>query len=304
MAETIADLPKHLEGIDIIEYLVIDDGSKDGTGQLAESLGVHHVVRHTHNRGLAAGFQTGIEKALSEGADIIVNTDADNQYCGEDIEKLVRPVLNKEADIVVGDRQVSTNPHFSWFKQRLQELGSFVVGRLSGTRITDAVSGFRAITRAAAQRTQIVSSFSYTTEMLIQAGRNGMAVISVPIRTNKVDRPSRLFKNVPRFILNTGVTILRAYVMYYPLRVFLLLGSLIFFVGVLPIIRFIYLYFTVGSDGHLQSLAIGGTFMVLGFLIMMMGILADLIGRNRQLNEVMLERIKKLGYHFDSKDDM
>lgn len=303
LAETVADLPREIAGIDCIEFLVIDDGSHDGTGDLARRLGVHHVVRHTRNRGLAAGFQTGIDAGLAAGADIIVNTDADNQYVGADIERLVRPILDGTADIVIGDRQVSNNQHFSWTKRRLQELGSFVVRRLSRTDITDAVSGFRAISRTAAQKIQIVSNFSYTTEMLIQAGRNRLAVVSVPVGTNRVERESRLFSSVPGFIMRTGTTILRAYAMYYPLRVFAVLGVVATIIGVFPILRFLVFYFAGEGNGHIQSLIIGGALLVLGAVSIMMGILADLIGRNRQLHEATLERLKRIEARISELDE-
>lgn len=294
LAETLYDLPRSIPGISTIEYLVIDDGSKDDTSGVAKRFGVHHIVRHRTNRGLAAAFQTGIDAALRAGADIIVNTDADNQYVGADIEKLVLPILNGEADIVVGDRQVSGNQHFGHFKRRLQVLGSFVVKRFSRTDISDAVSGFRAISRAAAQSITIVSSFSYTTEMLIQAGRKRMAVVSVPIRTNGVERPSRLFKSIPQFITNTGVTILRAYAMYNPLRVFIFFGALAAIVGALPTLRFLYFYAQGQGGGHIQSLVIGGSFLTLGIIAIMLGVVADLVGRNRQLLESTLERLRKI----------
>ncbi|WP_254305873.1 glycosyltransferase family 2 protein [Sphingopyxis sp. BSNA05] len=240
LPETLVALPRQIDGIDTIEILIIDDGSKDNTSDVARRFGVHHIVRHRTNRGLAAAFQSGINKALAEGADIIVNTDADNQYEGRDICKLVAPVLAGEADIVVGDRGVRDNAHFGPFKRLLQMFGSATVKRLSNTHITDAVSGFRAISRAAAQKINITSSFSYTTEMLIQAGRKRMAIVSVPIRTNGAIRPSRLFKSVPQFITNTGATMIRAYAMYNPLKVFVLAGGALFLLGVMPIIRFLW----------------------------------------------------------------
>ena len=290
LAETIADLPTNIAGIDKIEYLVIDDGSTDGTAKLAEKLGVQHIIRHKINRGLARGFQSGINRALREGADIIVNTDADNQYCGADIEKLVQPILNGEADIVIGDRSVGQNRHFSKFKQILQVVGSFVVRKFSKTDVQDAVSGFRAISRNAARSIFIVTDFSYTTEMLIQAGQKRMAVTSVPIRTNKVDRPSRLFSSIPNFIANTGGTILRTYTMFYPLQVFVVMGVLSMIVGAIPLIRFVFLYFSDGGQGHVQSIVFGGTFVILGMITILLGILADLIARNRRLLEIMLEQ--------------
>lgn len=294
LPETLVALPRQIDGIDTIEILVIDDGSKDNTSDVASRFGVHHIVRHRTNRGLAAAFQSGINKALAEGADIIVNTDADNQYEGRDICKLVAPVLAGEADIVVGDRGVRNNSHFGPFKRLLQMFGSATVKRLSNTDITDAVSGFRAISRAAAQKINITSSFSYTTEMLIQAGRKRMAVVSVPIRTNGVIRPSRLFKSIPQFITNTGATMIRAYAMYNPLKVFVLAGLGLFMLGALPILRFLWFFINGEGQGHLQSIVIGGSLMTLGVVAVMFGAVADLVGRNRQLLEQTLERLHRV----------
>jgi len=294
LPETLVALPRQIDGIDSIEILVIDDGSRDNTSDVARRFGVHHIVRHRTNRGLAAAFQSGISKALAEGADIIVNTDADNQYEGQDICKLVAPVLAGEADIVVGDRGVRDNAHFGPFKRLLQMFGSATVKKLSNTHITDAVSGFRAISRAAAQKINITSSFSYTTEMLIQAGRKRMAVVSVPVRTNGVIRPSRLFKSIPQFITNTGATMIRAYAMYNPLKVFVLAGAGLFLLGVMPIIRFLWFFINGEGQGHLQSIVIGGSLMTLGVVAVMFGAVADLVGRNRQLLEQTLERLHKL----------
>jgi glycosyltransferase involved in cell wall biosynthesis len=294
LPETLVALPRQIDGIDIIEILIIDDGSNDNTSGVARRFGVDHIVRHRTNRGLAAAFQSGINKALAEGADIIVNTDADNQYEGQDICKLVAPVLAGEADIVVGDRGVRDNAHFGPFKRLLQMFGSATVKRLSNTQITDAVSGFRAISRAAAQKINITSSFSYTTEMLIQAGRKRMAVVSVPVRTNGAIRPSRLFKSVPQFITNTGATMIRSYAMYNPLKVFVLAGLGLFMLGALPIVRFIWFFINGEGDGHLQSIVIGGSLMTLGVVAVMFGAVADLVGRNRQLLEQTLERLHRV----------
>lgn len=294
LPETLLALPRSVPGVDVVEYLVIDDGSRDGTGAVARRWGVHHIVRHRTNRGLAAAFQSGINAALAAGADIIVNTDADNQYDGRDIAALVAPIVAGEADIVIGDRQVADNAHFGPVKRRLQALGSAVVQRLSRTRVTDAVSGFRAISRSAAQRINIVSDFSYTTEMLIQAGRKRMAIASVPVRTNATLRPSRLFASIPQFIRNTAVTMARAYAMYNPLHVFMTLGATAGIMGLLPILRFLYFYAIGEGGGHIQSLVLGGALVVLGALAMMFGIVADLIGRNRQLLEMVLEHVRRL----------
>jgi glycosyltransferase involved in cell wall biosynthesis len=294
LAATVAALPRAIDGIDTIEYLVIDDGSRDGTSEVAKSVGVHHVVRHRTNRGLAAAFRSGLERSLSNGADIIVNTDADNQYDGRDIAALVQPILRGEADIVVGDRGVRDNQHFGPIKRSLQRLGSATVQRLARTDIPDAVSGFRAISREAAQRINITSDFSYTTEMLIQAGRKRMAVVSVPIRTNGAVRSSRLFRSIPHFIVNTAATMLRAWAMYNPLRAFVSAGMIAFLIGLAPMIRFLWFYFEGDGAGHIQSLVIGGVLMILGVITMLMGALADLIGRNRNLMEQTLERVRML----------
>lgn len=294
LPQTVAALPRLLPGISKVELLVIDDGSSDGTSQVAERLGVDYVERHRTNRGLAAAYRTGIERALAEGADIIVNTDADNQYNGGDIGKLIAPIIAGEADLAIGDRGVGTNSHFGWTKQRLQVLGSALLRQLSKTQVTDAVSGFRALSRRAAQRINITSDFSYTTEMLIQAGRKRMAVVSVPIRTNGVQRPSRLFKSIPEFIVNTGMTMVRVYAMYNPLRIFVLAGLAMALIGTTPMVRFLWFYLQGDGVGHVQSLVIGGALLVLGLLTMMLGALADLIGRNRQLLEQTLERLRAI----------
>ena len=294
LAETLLALPRRIAGVDEIEFLVIDDGSHDGTSEVARLWGVHHIVRHRKNRGLAAAYQTGIDAAIKAGADIIVNTDADNQYDGRDIPALVAPILEGQADIVIGDRQVRTNRHFGRGKQLLQVLGSMVVQRLSHTDATDAVSGFRAMSRAAAQRIFITSRFSYTTEMLIQAGGKGMAVVSVPVRTNATLRPSRLFRNVPQFIMNTGATMARAWAMYNPLRLFVIAGAIATLAGLAPIIRFLYFYVIGEGSGHVQSLVLGGVLLMVGLVAVMFGIVADLIGRNRQLLETTLERVRRM----------
>jgi glycosyltransferase involved in cell wall biosynthesis len=291
LPDTLIALPRRIEGIDCIEILVIDDGSSDGTGDIARRFGVHHIVRHRTNRGLAAAFRSGIDRALREGADIIVNTDADNQYDGQDIPKLVAAIVSGRADIVVGDRGVEGNIHFGPLKRRLQRIGSATVRWLSRTDVTDAVSGFRAMSRQAAQRINITATFSYTTEMLIQAGRKRMAIDSVPVRTNGAVRPSRLFRSIPQFISSTGATMVRAYAMYNPLKSFMLIGGIAALLGALPILRFLYFYAMGNGEGHVQSLVIGGALIVLGIVAIMLGAVADLIGRNRVLLEHTLERL-------------
>lgn len=300
---TLAALPRKIDGVDTIEILVIDDGSTDNTSQVARMWGVHHVVRHRTNRGLAAAFRSGIDAALAAGADIIVNTDADGQYVGEDIAKIVEPILDGRADIVVGDRGVGDNEHFGPVKRRLQEFGSAMVQRLANVHVSDAVSGFRAISRDAAQRINITTEFSYTTDMLIQAGRKRLSILSVPIRTNATTRPSRLFKSIPRFIVNTGITMARAYTTYNPLRAFVGLGLAIAFIGIMPIVRFLVFYLQGGGDGHVQSLVIGGALLVLGAMVAVMGMLADLIAANRKLIETGLTRLYKIEARLDAMHD-
>ena len=296
---TLAKLPRSLPGVDVIEYLIIDDGSSDDTSGVARRWGVHHIVRHRRNRGLAEAFRSGIDKCLAEGADIIVNTDADGQYAGEDIATIVAPVVAGEADICVGDRSVADSEHFGPFKRLLQRLGSYVVRTLSATDITDAVSGFRAISRDAAQRINITTDFSYTTDMLIQAGRKRLAITSVPVRTNAATRPSRLFKSIPRFIMNTGVTITRAYTTFNSLRVFALLGAALTLIGLLPMARFVWFFLQGDGDGHIQSLVIGGALLTVGVLVTVLGILADLIATNRKLMETSILKLRRIEEQLD-----
>lgn len=299
LTATVADLPRQIEGIDTIEYLIIDDGSSDRTQEVARNCGVHHIVTHKHNKGLARAFATGLEASLRLGADIIVNTDGDNQYRGEDIAKLVAPVVAGKADIVVGDRQTHRVAHFSPLKKMLQKLGSKVVRTLSGTSIPDAVSGFRAFSREAAMRITIVSSFSYTIETLIQAGMKQMTVTSVPVGVNEKTRESRLFKSMRSFIQAQLTTMIRMYAMFKPLRTFFFVGFVFSIIGLVPVIRFLYFFFTDGGDGHIQSLVLGGAFLSMGVMTLLIALLADLIGRNRQLTEEVLERVRRLEHERD-----
>ncbi|MEX0809107.1 MAG: glycosyltransferase family 2 protein [Dongiaceae bacterium] len=291
---TIAAIPRRIAGIDRIEILVIDDGSGDGTSDIARAHGADHVVRHSRNRGLAASFATGLDACLKCGADIVVNTDGDNQYEGADIALLVKPILEGRADIVVGDRQTSTVAHFSRSKKLLQSLGSRIVRLLSRTDVPDAVSGFRAISREAALRLNIVSGFSYTIEMLIQAGRKRMAVVSVPVRTRAVTRESRLFKTIPGFLQRSLATMLRIYAMYQPLKVFALAGAVLLLIGLIPILRFLWFYAIGEGGGHVQSLILGGVLVVIAVLVFLIGLVADLIGFNRQLLEATLAKVRAL----------
>lgn len=291
---TLSDLPTQIDGIDVIEVLVIDDGSTDGTSQLAKELGVHHVLRFRNNRGLARAFTAGIERAVALGADIIVNTDADNQYQGEDIALLVKPILEGHADMVIGDRNTAEIAHFSPLKRRLQAWGSWVVRQLSGTEIPDTTSGFRAYSREAALRMNVVSEFSYTLETIIQAGKQSMAITHVPIRTNDELRKSRLFRSTSSYIKNSAATMLRVYTMYEPLKMFSYLGGLLLLAGMIPGIRFVFLYVTEGANGHMQSLILAAILIILGFQVFVLGVIADLIGANRKLVENVLYLTRKM----------
>jgi len=294
LPETVADIPRQIDGVDQVEILIIDDGSSDRTVEVAREIGVDHIVRHKTNRGLARTFRSGIDACLRLGADIIVNTDGDNQYAGQDIPKLIAPILVGEADVVVGDRQTERVAHFSESKKALQRLGSSVVRRLSETTILDAVSGFRAISRDAALQLNIISPFSYTIEMLIQAGKKHMAITSVPIGTNPKTRDSRLFKSIPRFIERSLTTMVRMYAMYQPLRVFFFMGMTLSIIGAIPVIRFLYYYLGGDGAGHIQSLILGGVFLMMGFITFLVGLVADLISFNRQLVEMTLERVRRI----------
>ena len=302
LPQTLADIPRQIEGIDEVEVLIVDDGSSDNTVAVAESHGVEHIIRHKNNQGLARAFKTGLEASIRKGADIIVNTDGDNQYRGRYIADLVAPILAGQADIVIGDRQVSANQHFSKIKRGLQALGSFVVRRLSQTDVPDAVSGFRAITRSAAIGMNILSPFSYTIEMLIQAGQRKLAIVSVPIETNAPTRNSRLFKTVPHFLQKSLTTMVRAYTMYHPLRMFFLLGTILMIVGAIPVARFLYFVVVGEGTGHIQSLILGGTFLIMGFMSYLVSLIADIINFNRQLIEMTLRRVTEVELRLQQMD--
>jgi len=291
---TISAIPREIPGIDKVEILVIDDGSKDRTAETALELGVDHVLIHRRNMGLARSFRTGLDRCLALGADIIVNTDADNQYNGGDIAALVQPILAGIADVVVGDRQTHNIEHFSPAKKLLQRFGSYVVRKFSGVNVPDAVSGFRAISRDAAFRLNIVSPFSYTLEMLIQVGAKGVAVASVPVRTNPKTRDSRLFSSTFHFIERSASTLVRMYTMYRPLKVFTLIGLIVAIIGAIPIVRFLYFYFFVNGTGKIQSLIIGSALLTIGILTFLLGLVADLLSHNRQLIEMTLEKVRRL----------
>ena len=294
LESVIYDIPSKIPGIDNIEILVIDDGSTDGTVALAKRLGVQHIVSNNKNKGLAYAFHLGLETCIKHKADIIVNTDGDNQYNGLDIPKLIEPILANRADIVVGDRGGYDNEHFSFFKRTLQVFGSYIISKATGLDVKDSVSGFRAISRSAAQQINILSEFSYTIEMLIQASAKKLSVISIPIRTNKKTRESRLFSSIPHFLRMSISTLIRIYTMYKPLRVFFIVGSMMTVAGLMPIVRFLYFFMIGAGEGHVQSLLLGSTLLILGFLTLIVGFVADLVSFNRKLMEKLLYRIERL----------
>ena len=299
LPETLKDLPKSLSGIDSLEVLVIDDGSTDRTVEVAKEHGVQHILSLTNNKGLAKAFIYGINHALQLGADIVVNTDADNQYFGGDISKLIQPILNKRADIVIGDRQVETIRHFSPFKILLQKLGSWTVRQLSGTTIPDATSGFRAYSKEAALQMNVISDFTYTVETIISAGNKNLAIEHIPVRTNEKLRESRLFPSIQVYLRRTLVTMLKVYSMYRPLKVFTIAGGIAFLVGFMIGGRYLFFFFQGQTEGHIQSLILSAIMLTVGFQMIMMGISAELISVNRQLLEDIQLRIKK--NKFDSK---
>ncbi len=293
LPQTVADIPRQIAGVDQVEILVIDDGSTDRTIQVAREIGVDHIVLNKRNMGLARTFRRGLDACLRLGADLIVNTDGDNQYAGQDIPKLIQPILEGRADLVIGDRQTSRISHFSPTKKFLQWLGSSVVRRLSGVQVPDTVSGFRAISREAAIKLNIISTYSYTIEMLIQAGKKQMAVAHIPVGTNPQTRESRLFASIPKFIEQQLTSMIRMYAMYQPLRVFFYIGTALSFTGTIPILRFLYFFWAGKGGGHIQSLILGGVFLSMGFIAYLVGLVADLISHNRQLIEMTLERVRR-----------
>lgn len=294
-------LPKAIEGIDEIEYLIINDGSKDKTAEAARSWGVNYIVNFKQNKGLAKGFMAGIDACLRNGADIIVNTDADNQYCADDIEKLVRPILEGKTDIVIGARPIDEVRHWSPLKKKLQHFGSFVVRKASGTDIPDAPSGFRAYSREAAMHLNVINEYTYTLETIVQAGRSKIAMESVPVRTNEELRPSRLFHSMLGYVKKSMVTIVRAYMMYKPVKFFGIIGGSIFALGTVLGIRFLYYFFNGSGSGHIQSLILCSMLIMLGSETIILGFMASLIAANRKILEDVQVRVKELDYQINDK---
>jgi len=303
LAATIADIPRRIPGIDQVEILIIDDGSTDDTSEVARRSGADRIVRFRRRQGLATAFKTGLDLALSMGADVIVNTDADNQYPGREIPRLIEPVLSGKADMVVGVRRIREIREFSWLKRLLQVIGSRFVQMISSTTIPDVTSGFRAYNRRAALQLNVISLFTYTLETIIQAGKKNLAIATVTIERHDKSRESRLFRSTPIYLKRSLATILRIFVTYESLRVFFYLGTFIFSLGALLGIRFLYFYFTVpGQTGHLQSLIFMAVLLFVGFLLLMIGLIADLISSNRRLIEDAVVRLKRIELQLDTRN--
>jgi len=296
-------LPKQIDGIDEIEYLIIDDGCKDRTVEVARNWGVNHVVSFTRNKGLAKGFMAGLDACLRNGADIIVNTDADNQYCADDIPKLIKPILNREADIVIGERPIDETEHFSWLKKKLQHFGSWVVRKASNTDIPDAPSGFRAFSRDAAMRINVINDYTYTLETIVQAGRNRMAIMSVPIRTNPELRQSRLFHSMFGYIKKSILTIFRALMMYKPLYCFTMVAMVPSIIGLITGLRFLVFFVNGQGAGHVQSLLLACTLLIIGFVTFVIGMLADVISANRKILEDTQYHVKRMEYNVEEQKE-
>jgi glycosyltransferase involved in cell wall biosynthesis len=293
LPETFEELPTRIDGIDCIETLIVDDGSSDETIAVAEALGVDHIISHAKNLGLAKAFENGLETSLQHGADIIVNTDADNQYPGRYIPDLVAPIVQGQADMVIGNRQIDQIRHFSLLKKWLQKLGSWMVGTVSGTEVPDAPSGFRAYSKDTALRLNILSRYSYTLETIIQAGKLGLVIVNVPVETNKPTRPSRLQRSMWHFVKAQAGTIIRLYAFYEPLRTFSYIAIPFLILGLGSWVRFLYFY-VQAIGGHLQSLTVGTGLLLVGILILLFGIQADISGKHRQLTQEALYRLKKM----------
>ncbi len=304
LPQTVRDIPRQIDGIDRVEILVIDDGSTDRTSEVSRTVGVDHIVKNICNKGLAQTFTIGLDACLRLGADIIVNTDGDNQYQGRDIPKLVAPILAGEADVVIGNRETHNKAHINIVKKKLHKIGSAFVRAFSGTDVPDAVSGFRAFSRQAAMLTNIVTDYSYTVETIIQAGKKRLCITSTPIGTNPKARKSRLFKSIPKFIMHQIGTMVRMYTMYQPLRVFVYIGGLFILAGLVPSIRFLTYFFMGQGGGHIQSLIFAAILFIVGFQILVLGLVADVISFNRRLIEETLFRVRRIELdHMCEKDE-
>jgi glycosyltransferase involved in cell wall biosynthesis len=301
LPETLKALPKNLEGIDKIEILIVNDGSTDQTLAVAKKHGVDHILSFKKNQGLARSFMAGINECLKQGADIIVNTDGDNQYCADDIPKLVKPILEGKADMVVGARPISRIKHFSFTKKIMQKIGSWLVRRVSHTEVQDAPSGFRAIARNAALKLNVFNTFTYTHETIIQAGLKNMVILNVPIRVNTVKRPSRLFKSLPLYIIRSFIAILRMLVVYRPFRFFFTIGAIFLFAGLIFGARYLYFLIIGQGGGHIQSVILSGVLIGISFQMMLVAFIADLLGVNRKLLEEIQYRLRKQDIKEESK---
>lgn len=290
------DLPRHIEGIDTIETLIIDDGSTDRTVEIARELGIDHIVRFPNNRGLAKGFMAGLDAGLRLGADIIVNTDGDNQYYGGDIPALVQPILEGKAEMVIGDRDTDNIEHFSKLKKKLQKTGSGVVRRASGSNVADTTSGFRAYSRDAAMKMNVTSDYTYTLETIIDAGNKKMGIANVKIHTNEKLRESRLFKSMWSYIKRSAGTIIRVYTSKKPFKIFLSMATIFLIIGLIPAVRFLFFFFRGDRGGHVQSLIFGSIFIMVAVMLAVFGLLADMISTNRKVLDETLYRVKKLEY--------
>lgn len=302
LAITLSALPREVPGFDKVEWLVIDDGSTDKTIKVAQENGADHIVRHIRNQGLARAFMTGIREAVRLGADVIVNTDADNQYNADDISSLTQPIIQGQADIVVGARPIDSIKHFSPIKKILQKMGSWVVRSASRTDIPDAASGFRAMSRDAAQQLVVFNNYTYTLETIIQAGQKNMAITSVPVRINADLRPSKLMKSIPSYIMRSIVTIVRIFIVYRPFRFFGSIGVVLFGSGILIGIRFMWFYLNGRGEGHVQSLILASVLVGMGFQTLLIAVIADLLSANRKLLEDVRYNVKALSRNNDSID--
>ena len=296
LVRTLDDLPKKLPEIDVIEYLIIDDGCTDDTVRVAQEWGVNHIVRFKRNRGLAQGFMAGLDACLKNRADIIVNTDADNQYRGSDIAALIRPILAGEADMTIGERPIDQTEHFSFLKKRLQRLGSFIVRKASKTDVRDAPCGFRAFSREAAIGVNVINDYTYTLETIVQAGRNKLAIVNVPIGTNPELRKSRLMNSTGSYVKKSALIIIRTWMWYKPLKCFGMISIIPTVIGLVPLIRFLYFFMINQGAGHIQSLILACTLLIIGFVTFVIGLLADVLASNRKILEDTQYRVRKQEY--------